>query len=332
MRLSHLHIPIPISYARSLRLQEAVLERHFAYNTSRLQPKTLSSFSINNPPPATLLTFQTTPTYTVGRRHLKTNPLSDAQIEFLTRNDLASFHASPRGGLLTYHAPGQLTGYLIYNLRHHNITPRCHVRLLEESVIRTAAKYQVKSMTTEDPGVWVQGPNGEVSDRKLCAIGVHVTRGVTSHGIGLNVYDQKVESGHEDLYKLPTSRSGLELMQESSTPAPGYLSWGFSRIIACGLEGKSVTWLGKEGARSSPENLEDVSTVLAHEICHGLSEKGKVGVDGIDKVQESDIFDLSSDETIDSLTGQKVGMQGGLEDWVDMFKGGKMIHDHATKK
>ena len=347
MRLQHLHLPHPIAYAHSLRLQHALLEQHLADKKAlRLDPS-LTSVA----PPPTLLTFQTHPTYTVGRRHLKNNPLSPFQIAFLkgtTPRDptktqdgtsLATFHPSPRGGLLTYHAPGQLTAYLVCNLRTHNLTPRCYISMLENAVMRTCADQGVPNvMTTNDPGVWIAerltseaqeqreiigSPAGTSvringllpTSRKICAIGVQVSSGITSHGIGLNVFDSPIPENlnNEQLYTLPKASTyastleaehkdllGLTTPADSTVPAPGYLSWGFSRIVACGLEGKSVTWLSREQQlpqqdRRGPENqagqsgkdltLESVAHSLANEIARSLN----IEEADIDRVTEDDV-------------------------------------------
>ncbi|KAJ9606597.1 hypothetical protein H2200_008605 [Cladophialophora chaetospira] len=293
------------------------------------------------PPDPVLLTFSTPPTYTVGRRHLQTNPISPEQQAFLSANGLATFHASPRGGLLTYHAPGQLTGYVIADLRRHGITARCWVKLLEESVMRTCGAWGVKTGRTNDPGVWVFDSgkasgqtamqddvrdldairNPKASDRKICAIGVQVSRGITSHGVGLNVYDAPLPtSPAQDPSKTgPFTYTSSQLSSPSYDPSTqGHLSWGFSRIVACGLEGKSVTWITRELARSrssvsplsgSPAEFEehstlsmqqilqpteeDVANVLAREIMHGLNTMrgpAKETVDDIYRIQEADIL------------------------------------------
>lgn len=351
MRLHHLHLPRPIPYVHSLRLQEALLERHFADKTALRRDASLASVA----PPPTLLTFQTHPTYTVGRRHLNADPLSVSQVSFLTGGPalqlaegseanptgLATFYPSPRGGLLTYHAPGQLTAYLVCNLRTHNLTPRCYIRLLENTVINTCARNGVPNvMTTEDPGVWIaqrsresrQEPVDDTSclagrantttdqtptNRKICAIGVQVSRGITSHGIGLNVYDAPIQAPPDikQLYTLPRANThttpseaqpenalSTTTLEDSNMPAPGYLSWGFSRIVACGLEGKSVTWLSREqkdaqedrggqavqSARpTSNVHLETVADSLAIEVARSL----KVEAGNIDKITEEDIVD-----------------------------------------
>lgn len=341
MRLHHLHLPLPIPYVHSLRLQEALLERHFADKAALRKDASLTSLA----PPPTLLTFQTHPTYTVGRRHLNANPLSASQISFLTGNreaqtdtSLSTFYPSPRGGLLTYHAPGQLTAYLVCNLRTHNLTPRCYIRMLEDTVMRTCARHGVPNvLTTEDPGVWIaEGSDNSTQEtadnigspadattapsrskstnRKICAIGVQVSRGVTSHGVGFNVFDSPIQGDAtiKKLYTLPKANlyaadpigeqiPSTAQLEDSTIPAPGYLSWGFSRIVACGLEGKSVTWLSRERQHAQQEQgiqathpaqptegltLEGVADSLAIEVARSLKIEGD-----IDKIMEEDILD-----------------------------------------
>ena len=315
MRLQHVHLQRPISYAYSLRLQELLLERQFAYKTALRNDKSLT---VPTPPP-TLLTFQTQPTYTVGRRHLRDNPLSDAQIRFLTgaSNDLsenqknaedesqlpATFFPSPRGGLLTYHAPGQLTAYLILDLRVHGLTPRCYIRLLENTVMKTCAAHGVPNvMTTEDPGVWISEDAGgeavtepdasqsscerndgtstvasqKATSRKICAVGVHVSRGITSHGIGLNCFDSPIDGPAwlKALYTLPQQDQ-----LNRAIPAKGYLSWGFGRIVACGLEGKSVTWLAKEQLANRAEEQAGSVASQSKRKADTINQNGGQGSD-----------------------------------------------------
>lgn len=355
MRLAHVHFKGPISYARSLALQNALIERHFSYkdwirgNTKKLdgygtagiaghspsttdhhpdtaepsnggdqappaaaslgghstQPKEGGTRETNTPPDATVITFSTTPTYTVGRRHLQTNPISKTQQSFLSASGAATFHASPRGGLLTYHAPGQLTGYVVGDLRRFGITPRCWVRLLENSVMRTCAAFGVENTTrTDDPGVWIRD-----SDRKICAIGVQVSRGITSHGVGLNVFDHAISpaaagDGDGDGERYPFTKEQLASPSYEPTTR-GYLSWGFSRIVACGLEGKSVTWMDRElprrlgrlaGSESAAEAETEqtdnqrsdlmslVGDVFAREISKSINEMGGAGKEKIESV------------------------------------------------
>jgi lipoate-protein ligase B len=292
------------------------------------------------PPDPVLLTFSTPPTYTVGRRHLLVNPISPEQQSFLTANGLATFHASPRGGLLTYHAPGQVTGYVIADLRRHGISARCWVKLLEESVMRTCLTWGVKTGRTDDPGVWVldsatSARNSNdvkqrtaATNRKICAIGVQVSRGITSHGVGVNIYDRRISDKPAPGPLAAASASAVsqidgaagtyeftpeQVSSASYDPATrGYLSWGFSRIIACGLEGKSVTWLNREFERplditttgnsgfagnelSSVQSIEaSVSKVLANEVANAINTmkgKEKERVDGVYLISEKDVLD-----------------------------------------
>jgi lipoyl(octanoyl) transferase len=86
-----------------------------------------------------------------------------------------------RGGKSTYHGPGQLVCYPILDLRLHGEDVKRYVRDLEEALIRTAQDFGIAAeRRTRCPGVWVDGS-------KLAAIGVHISRSVTSHGFALNV-------------------------------------------------------------------------------------------------------------------------------------------------
>lgn len=98
-----------------------------------------------------------------------------------------------RGGDVTYHGPGQLVGYPIFDLRGplraagKRLGPVDFVRQMEEVLIRTTADYGV--VTERVPGrtgVWTQA-NGTVREKKIAAIGIHVSMGITSHGFALNV-------------------------------------------------------------------------------------------------------------------------------------------------
>lgn len=102
-----------------------------------------------------------------------------------------------RGGDITYHGPGQLVGYPIFDLRgpvrgeRKWLGPVDFVRQIEEALIRTMAEYGVAAQRMPGrTGVWTQ-PNGSVrtktQEKKIAAIGIHVSAGVTSHGFALNV-------------------------------------------------------------------------------------------------------------------------------------------------
>jgi len=105
---------------------------------------------------------------------------------FLKKID-ASFYKIDRGGDITYHGPGQIVGYPIINIEALNIKVKDYVGGLEEMVIRTLADYKIEAGRLEGAtGVWLDaGVPGKT--RKICAIGVRVSRYVTMHGFALNV-------------------------------------------------------------------------------------------------------------------------------------------------
>ena len=95
------------------------------------------------------------------------------------------FHASERGGDITYHGPGQIVGYPILDLAAHRRDVRWYVAQLEEVMIRASADFGVTARRVEERhGVWVDAPAGE---EKLGALGVHLSRWVASHGFAYNV-------------------------------------------------------------------------------------------------------------------------------------------------
>mmetsp|Transcript_4044 Transcript_4044/g.11717 ORF Transcript_4044/g.11717 Transcript_4044/m.11717 type:complete len:253 (+) Transcript_4044:279-1037(+) len=110
-----------------------------------------------------------------------------------------ALHESPRGGELTYHGPGQLVVYPIVSLRKLGIGPREYVERLEDVIIDTAKACGVEARGRINcrTGVWVE-------DRKLAAIGVRIARGVTTHGVAINVntdlsyFDHIVACGIKD--------------------------------------------------------------------------------------------------------------------------------------
>jgi lipoyl(octanoyl) transferase len=95
------------------------------------------------------------------------------------------FHATDRGGDITYHGPGQIVGYPILNLGAIRRDVVWYVRMLEEAMIQATAELGVDAKRVEGKtGIWVRHENAE---EKLAAIGVHISRWVTSHGFAYNV-------------------------------------------------------------------------------------------------------------------------------------------------
>jgi lipoyl(octanoyl) transferase len=179
-----------------------------------------------------LLLLEHPPVITLGRNAGEKNIV--ASREFLAANGV-ELHETDRGGDVTFHGPGQLVGYPIFDLRAFE--PRIgavdFVRKLEEVLIRTCGDLGV--VTERIPGltgVWTQNdPPG-----KIAAIGVHISRAVTSHGFALNV------NTNLDYFKL---------------------------IVPCGISDKPVTSLEQEMAQSSLSRgrslppLEDLAQQVA---------------------------------------------------------------------
>lgn len=90
-----------------------------------------------------------------------------------------------RGGDITYHGPGQVVIYPIINLHRHSLGVKQYVTLLENSVIKLLAEYGIDATKSDDIGVWIDR-NGK-NPRKICAIGVKISHGITMHGLALNV-------------------------------------------------------------------------------------------------------------------------------------------------
>lgn len=97
-----------------------------------------------------------------------------------------SFHYTNRGGDITYHGPGQLVAYPILDLENFFTDIHKFLRLMEESVIKSLEQINiVSSRNTNKTGVWLDVGNN--NERKICAMGVKVSRWVTMHGLALNV-------------------------------------------------------------------------------------------------------------------------------------------------
>ena len=133
-----------------------------------------------------LLLVEHPPVLTLGRNAHREHVVADG--ELLVRRGISLFETN-RGGDVTYHGPGQLVGYPILHLRR--FTPPLgivdYLRKLEEVLIRACADYNI--LTQRAPGragVWTM-PGGTVAEKKIAALGVHVARGVTTHGFALNV-------------------------------------------------------------------------------------------------------------------------------------------------
>ncbi len=157
--------------------------------------------------PDSVILLEHPPTITYGRR------TDDDELHVPAHADVAVIETD-RGGKSTFHGPGQLVCYPILDLNRHGRDVKRYCRDLEEAVIRTLAVFELGARRFDGlTGVWLDAP-----PRKICSIGVHVSRWVTTHGYALNV---------------------------ALDPAP-FTEW----ITACGLEDAAFTTMANELGRS----------------------------------------------------------------------------------
>ena len=178
----------------------------------------------------TLLLLEHPPVLTLGRNSDRGNILADRR---LLEQRGVSVHEINRGGDVTYHGPGQLVGYPILDLR--SFSPRLgvvdYVRALEEVLIRVCGEYAVPAQRVAGrTGVWTFA-SGSIAEKKLAAIGMHVSRGITSHGFALNV---------------TTDLRDFEL------------------IVPCGIADRAVANLADEA--DQPLSMEQVSNTVARQF------------------------------------------------------------------
>jgi len=125
-----------------------------------------------------ILLLQHPQVFTVGRFRGETDITVPAEI--LSREGIAVLHTN-RGGGVTYHGPGQLVGYPIISLKERSLGVREYISKLEATIIRLLSDFGIRAYRDTDyPGVWVDG-------KKICSVGIRVSRGVTAHGFALNV-------------------------------------------------------------------------------------------------------------------------------------------------
>ncbi len=156
--------------------------------------------------PDTIVMLEHSPVVTLGRR------TGDGEVH-VPEGAAVELVETDRGGKSTYHGPGQLVCYPILDLNRHGRDVKRYCRDLEESVIRALAPFGIEATRLAGlTGVWLESP-----PRKICSIGVHISRWITTHGYALNV----------DLDPSPFTR------------------W----ITACGLEDAAFTTMASELGR-----------------------------------------------------------------------------------
>jgi lipoyl(octanoyl) transferase len=182
----------------------------------------------------TLLLMEHPPVLTLGRNATRANILvSD---ELLARKGV-QVHETNRGGEVTYHGPGQLVGYPIFDLRGDLprkrgpfLGPVDFVRLIEEALILSSKDFGVPAQRIpKRTGVWTLA-GGSIPEKKIAAIGIHVSQAITSHGFALNI--------------SPDLRD-------------------FDWIIPCGIADRGVTSLEFESPQTPPPTLEQAANSVA---------------------------------------------------------------------
>ncbi|XP_015596182.1 putative lipoyltransferase 2, mitochondrial [Cephus cinctus] len=178
-----------LGYGVGLRLQKALTSHH---NDTNL------NMAVRN----TLVLVEHNPVYTIGIRTTGYTQEDEDKLRKLG----AEYYKTNRGGLITFHGPGQLVAYPIIDLRQFKASVRWYVCRIEKMIIRLCAEFGLRGQTSPDTGVWIE-------DKKICAIGIHGSRYITTHGLALNCNTD--------------------------------LTW-FEHIVPCGIKGKGVTSITKE--------------------------------------------------------------------------------------
>ena len=187
-----------LDYQQAWDLQENILQQSIAQKAQGLVPA------------HHLLFVEHPPVYTLGKSGKREHVLIDEQ-EMQERQ--IAFFQTNRGGDITYHGPGQLVGYPIFDLEQFYRDIGRYLRELEQVIILTLQDYGLKGeRSSGETGVWLD-PGIPGRARKICAMGVRCSRWITMHGFALNISND--------------------------------LSY-FNHIIPCGIPDKSVTSLQKE--------------------------------------------------------------------------------------
>lgn len=178
--------------------------------------KKLRSLRIQKKAPDLFLLTKHPPVFTLGKRPCEEDFLSDPEI---IQNAGIEIFQSNRGGKVTYHGPGQLLGYFIFDIRAYKLNIPTFVKKIEEVLILSLQKLGLKAhRDAEYPGVWV-------GKKKIAALGLHFDRGVSMHGFALNL------------------NPNLEHYQH---------------IIPCGIPEREVTSLLKENIEFEDEEVKSL--------------------------------------------------------------------------
>ena len=201
----------------------------------RRQAEVIESRATDSPRMDLLIVEHDPPVITISNRPGAREHLLASEQQLSSRG--VEVHATDRGGDITWHGPGQVVLYPILDLNRLELRLHGYLRWLEEIVIQVLSRWQITGHRDCDAtGVWVGDNDG--SARKICAMGVRVSRWVTMHGLALNV---KPDLSH------------------------------FELIVPCGLVGRSVTSLEQELGAAAP-SLPEVKEALRDEFIKALKQ------------------------------------------------------------
>jgi lipoyl(octanoyl) transferase len=223
-----------IEYGEAWRLQEELMQQNLVVKADwygRPDTERQAEMSTENH-----LLFCAHPNvYTLGKSgHMENLLVNDSRLKELN----VSFYKTNRGGDITYHGPGQIVGYPIFDLEQFFTDLGKYMRSLEEVIIRTLAVYGIKGDRLPGAtGVWLD-PDVPYKARKICAMGVRCSRWVTMHGFAFNI-NTKLDY--------------------------------FNYIVPCGISDKSVTSMEKELGRRIDE--EEVKNILKKEFEYVFNAK-----------------------------------------------------------
>ncbi len=204
---------------------------HVFYSAGLRMQKALADYVREPGRPDQILILRHNPVFTLGRN---ATPADIHVSEAFCQEQGVEVHATDRGGEVTYHGPGQIVVYPICNLRGGREDVGRLVRGLEEAMIRTAGEFGVTADRLKGaPGIWVETPRGL---EKLGAVGLHLSRWITTHGIAFNV-----------------------------APNLQHFAW----ITPCGFTDKGVCSLASLLGPQAP-GLEEAEARLAHHLADGL--------------------------------------------------------------
>ena len=199
-------------------------EKIFQNIVNKKRENAVSTPGSDDPGYGTLIFVEHPHVYTLGKSGSESNLLLN-YVQLQAKE--ASFYHINRGGDITYHGPGQLVGYPIFDLEKIGVSLKRYIWLLEESVIKTLMDYSIYSTRLEgSTGVWLD-PETPGKTRKICAIGVRASKFVTMHGFAFNV------------------NTNLEY---------------FNYINPCGFTDKGVTSMEKE--LGEKQDMKDVKSSL----------------------------------------------------------------------